>query len=55
MLFFSHYVISSFKFTVGEIMGKEHHQLWDVIMDFKTKFAKEKVTYLGISVNMGTG
>ena len=37
VLYFSHYLINSFKFTADEIMAKVQHHFQGVKMDFKTK------------------
>ena len=41
MLYFSHYLPSSFKFTADEIMVKVH-QFQELKMDFKTKNSPKK-------------
>ena len=37
MLYFSHYLINSFKFTTDKIMGEVQHQFWEIKMVLKTK------------------
>ena len=36
-LYFSHYLISSVKFTADEIMAKVQHQFQETEMDLRTK------------------
>ena len=52
LLYFTHYLTSSFKFTGDEIMAKVQHQFRKIKADLKTKNLSKKDTYLGISVNI---
>ena len=42
MLYFSHYLTNSFKFTADEIMSNVQHQFQEVKMDFKSRNSSKK-------------